>query len=343
MKRLNNLYDRIISIENLELADINARKGKTKNKDVLEHDKNRKENILKLHLALKNKTYRTSEYKTFKIYEPKERLIFCLEYYPDRIVHHAILNILEPIFVKTFTRDTYSCIKGRGIHGAVNAVKNALKDTDNTIYCLKLDIKKFYPSINHDILKKIIRRKIKDKDLLWLLDDIIDSTDGVPIGNYTSQYFANLYLTGFDHWLKEIKGVKYYFRYADDIIILSSDKQWLHSLLGEIKEYLSINLLLTVKENYQIFPVAVRGIDFLGYVFFSYTHILLRKSIKKRFIRMMKRRYNKHSFSSYNGWIKHCNGRHLLKKFGGLKKYPYICILNQTINEKNTRSITHLR
>lgn len=319
MKRLKNLYDKIISIENLELADIKARKGRSKNKHVLEHDKNKEENILKLHHALKNKTYTTSQYNTFKIYEPKERLIFSLNYYPDRIVHHAIMNILEPIFVKTFTANTFSCIKGRGIHGAVKDLKNALKDVDDTKYCLKLDIKKFYPSINHDILKKILRRKFKDKDLLWLLDDIIDSAEGVPIGNYTSQYFANLYLTYFDHWIKEVKKVKYYFRYADDIVILSSDKQYLHQLLGEIRDYLDTNLLLTVKKNYQIFPVAVRGIDFLGYVFFSHTWILIRKSIKQRFARMMKYNYNKHSFSSYYGWIKHCNGRHFLKKM--LKEY----------------------
>ena len=298
------------------LADIKARKGKTKSKGVIEHDENVNDNILKLHLLLKNKTFKTSPYKTFKIFDPKERLIYSLPYYPDRIVHHAIMNVLEPIFVKTFTSDTYSCIKGRGIHAAVNKLKNALKDVDDTKYCLKLDIKKFYPSINHNILKQIIRKKIKDKDLLWLLDEIIDSVDGIPIGNYLSQYFANLYLTYFDHWLKEGKSVKYYFRYADDMVILSSDKKYLHSLLNDIRDYLTNHLDLTIKGDYQIFPIAVRGIDFLGYVFF-HTHILLRKSIKKRFGKMMKYNKNKLSYDSYNGWLKHCNGKHLLKKLNG--------------------------
>jgi RNA-directed DNA polymerase len=313
MKRINNLYDSIISIENLKLADKKARKGKTKNKGVIEHDKMQVENILNLHLALKNKTFSTSEYSTFKIYEPKERLIFSLRYYPDRIVHHAIMNILEPIFLNIFTANSFSCIKGRGIHGAANAVKKTLKDVDNTTYCLKLDIKKFYPSVNHDILKLILRRKFKDKDLLWLLDEIIDSTDGIPIGNYTSQYFANLYLTYFDHWLKEEKKVKYYFRYADDMVIFSSDKEYLHKLLADIIKYLDVELALTVKDNYQVFPVAARGVDFVGYVFY-HTHILLRKSIKKRFGKMMKYNCNKQSFASYNGWVKYCNGKHLLKK-----------------------------
>jgi len=219
MKRVGNLYNDICDIENLELADLKARKSKRNRYDVVLHDKEKDLNILKLNEALLNKTFRTSTYKTFKIFEGKERIISSLPYYPDRIVHHAIMNKLEPIFTSLFTSNTYSCIKGRGIHGAANALKKALKDVPNTTYCLKIDIKQFYPSIDHEILKQIIRRKIKDKDLLWLLDEIIDSADGIPIGNYLSQYFANLYLTYFDHWLKEVKGVKYCFRYADDIVI----------------------------------------------------------------------------------------------------------------------------
>ena len=122
------------------------------------------------------------------------------------------MNILEQIWVSVFTKDTYSCIKGRGIHGAMRNVKRAIKDRENARYCLKIDIRKFYPSIDHDVLKAIIRRKIKCKDTLALLDTIIDSTDGVPIGNYLSQYFANLMLAYFDHWIKEEKRVRYYFR-----------------------------------------------------------------------------------------------------------------------------------
>ncbi len=313
MKRINNLFEEIISIDNLKLADLKARKGKLKSNGVIKHDINRDDNIIKLHESLKNKSFTTSKYNVFKIYERKERTIYSLNYYPDRIVHHAIINVIEPILIKTFTSNTFSCIKGRGIHGAANAVKHALKDIDNTKYCLKLDIKKFYPSIDHDVLKNILRRKIKDKDLLWLLDDIVDSAEGLPIGNYTSQYFSNLYLTYLDHWIKENQRVKYYFRYADDIVILSPDKKILHKLLNEIKNYLSTNLKLTVKNNYQIFPVKSRGIDFLGYVFY-HTHTLLRKSIKKKFSKTMKLKSNKHSLASYSGWIKHCSGKHLLKK-----------------------------
>lgn len=313
MKRIGNLYEKIISVENLQLADSIARKGKSKQPGVIQHDKNHEANISKLHEMLKNKTYRTSEYTTFTVFEPKERLIFRLPYFPDRITHHAVMNIMEPIFVSIFTADTYSCIKGKGIHAASNAVKSALKDSKNTKYCLKLDIRKYYPSIDHDILKQLLRKKIKDNDLLWLLDEIIDSTDGLPIGNYLSQYFANFYLTYFDHWIKEEKRVKYYFRYADDLVILSSSKPYLHRLLSDIRQYLKQNLKLEVKSNYQIFPVDARGIDFVGYVFF-HSHTLLRKSIKQNFARMLKKHRNDQSIASYKGWAIHCNSKNLLKK-----------------------------
>lgn len=313
MKRIGNLYERIYSIDNLQLADTIARKGKSKQPGVVEHDRNREDNIQKLHEMLKNKTYQTSEYTTFTIFEPKERLIFRLPYFPDRIVHHAVMNVLEPVFVSTFTADTYSCIKGKGIHAAANAVKRALRDVDNTQFCLKLDIRKFYPNIDHAILKQLLRRKIKDNDLLWLLDEIIDSTEGLPIGNYLSQYFANFYLAYFDHWIKEYRQVKYYFRYADDLVILAGDKPYLHHLLAEIRQYLAGNLKLEIKQNYQVFPVAARGIDFVGYVF-HHTHTLLRKSIKQNFARMLKKRRNAKSIASYNGWAAHCNSKNLIKK-----------------------------
>ncbi len=313
MKRLKNLYQKICSLENLQLADAKASKGKTRQYGVIVHSKNRDKNITKLRESLINKTYQTSPYSIFKIYEPKEREVFRLPYFPDRITHHAIMNVLEPIFMAVFTNDTYSCIKGKGIHAAACTVRKALNDEAGTLYCLKLDIKKFYPNVDHDILKGLLRRKIKDADLLWLLDEIIDSATGLPIGNYLSQYFANFYLTYFDHWIKEVKRVKYYFRYADDIVILSDNKSSLHELLAEIKTYLHSNLKLIVKQNYQVFPVKSRGIDFVGYRFY-HTHTLLRKSIKKSFARMITSRNNPASIASYYGWAKHCNSKNLLKK-----------------------------
>lgn len=313
MKRIGNLFNSICSLDNLKKADAIAQKGKLKQYGVQLHNASREQNLLALNQLLVSKTYRTSVYSVFMVYEPKERQVFRLPYFPDRITHHAIMNVLEPILVSVFTADSYSCIKGKGIHAAAIDLRKALRDVPGTTYCLKLDIKKFYPSVDHDILKQLLRRKFKDADLLWLLDEIIDSADGLPIGNYLSQYFANFYLTYFDHWIKEEKAIKYYFRYADDIVILSDNKPALHQILANITSYLFDNLKLTVKGNYQVFPVAARSIDFLGYRFY-HTHTLLRKSIKQNFARMLKRRPNNASIASYCGWAKHANTNHLLKK-----------------------------
>ena len=313
MKRHGNLFQKIISIENLRAAEKKARKGKAEQYGVTLFDKDPEAKLQEIHERLKNKTYRTSAYKTFDIYEPKHRVIFALPYI-DRIVHHAIMIPLERIFVATFTADTYSCIKKRGIHGAAYAVRRALRDEKNTQYCLKLDITKFYPSVDHDILKQLVRKKIKDADLLWLLDEIIDSAPGLPIGNYLSQYLANFYLSYFDHWLKEEKQVRYYFRYADDIVILFSNKSYLHALLADMRNYLEQELKLQVKENYQVFPVYARGIDFVGYRFY-HTHVLVRKSIKQRFARMITSNKNRASIASYNGWFAHADCKNLVNKF----------------------------
>ena len=281
MKRFGNLYYRICDIDNLYLAYTKARKGKGNTYGVIQFEKGLDDNINALHKELSEGKYVTSEYQTFIIHDPKEREIYRLPF-RDRVVHHAIMNILEDIWTPIFISHTYSCIKGRGIHGVMKHLKKDLKDIQNTKYCLKMDIRKYYPSIDHLILKNIVQKKIKDKRLLELLDGIIDSAPGIPIGNYLSQFFANLYLSYFDHWLKEERRTKYYYRYADDMVILASNKEKLHSLLGEIKLYLHNNLRLDLKDNYQIFPVDNRGIDFVGYVFF-HTHIRMRKSIKKNF------------------------------------------------------------
>lgn len=308
MKRYNNLYNEIINIENLKLADEKARKGKNKQYGIIKHLEHEEENIIRLNKILVDKDFTTSKYNIFKIFEGKEREIFQLPYYPDRIIHHSIINILEPIFVSMFTADSYSCIKGRGVHSASYKLRNILKkDKENTKYCLKIDIKKFYPSIDNVMLKILLRRKFKDKDLLWLLDNIIDSTKGVAIGNYTSQFFANFYLTYFDHWIKENLKVRYFFRYCDDMIILSDSKEELWKYFYLIKDYLSENLKLEIKGNYQVFPVEDRGIDWVGYKHF-HTHTLIRKSIKKKYIK------NKNKIN-HKGWLIHADTKNLRRKY----------------------------
>ncbi len=323
-------------MDNLILADDIARKGKKDQYGIKVHDRNRMGNLEALRDQLLGRTFKTSKYTTFKVYEPKERDVYRLPYFPDRIVHHAIMNVLEPMFVSVFTADTYSCIKGRGIHAAARAVRRALRDEPGTTYCLKFDIRKFYPTVDHRTLKDLLRRKIKDQDLLWLLDGIIDSADGLPIGNYLSQYFANFYLSYFDHWVKEHLQVKYYFRYADDIVILGPDKQDLHLVLLKCTDYLADQLRLAVKGNYQVFPVAARGIDFVGYKFY-HTHTLLRKSIKKRFARTMRRRPNPQSLAAYYGWAKHANCINLIKTLSRESVQPiqHYCYVPRTCGRQN--------
>lgn len=295
------------------MADSIARTGKKDQYGVKLFDRNPEQNLLELRDMLLYKEYTTSPYSVFQIHDPKERDVYRLPYYPDRIVHHAVMNKLERYFTATFTADSYSCIKGRGIHGFDRNLKKALRDVPGTQYCLKIDIKKFYPSIDHAILKQQLRRKFKDPGLQWLLDDIIDSAPGVPIGNYLSQFFANFYLTPFDHWIKEVLRAKYYFRYADDIVVLSHSKPYLHELLSIVREYLSSNLNLTIKNNYQVFPVAARGIDVVGYVYY-HGYSRLRKSIKQRFARAVAKNKSRATLAAYWGWSIHCNSYHLINK-----------------------------
>lgn len=327
MKRYGYLYDKIISIDNLRLADMNARKGKSKSYGVHQFDKDREGKLFALHKMLKDKTFKTSRYDIFTIYEPKERVIYRLPYYPDRIVHHAIMNVLEPIWRNVFTFNTYSCIKGRGIHGCAKRVKEIIRkyEAKEHLYCLKIDLVKYYPSIDHDVMKHIVRQKIKDSDTLCLLDEIIDSADGLPIGNYISQYLANLYLAYFMHWVNETLHVDAT-EYADDIVFFSDSKERLHSVFEKICTKLEGELKVKIKHNWQIFPIAKnkytndgRALDYVGYQFFR-EQTLMRKSIKKKFCKETKRAIKrgfsgkklKMRLSSWLGWANHCNGRHLL-------------------------------
>lgn len=338
MKRYGNLFAKIYDMDNLRLAHHNAKKGKGWYKEVKMIDEDPDYYLGQLQQMLITKTYNTSPYETFiKKDSGKEREIYKLPYFPDRICQWAILQVIEPILLNHFTNDTYSAIPNRGIHLCLKRVNQVMQhDVPGTEYCLKMDAKKFYPSINHDILKRKYRKLFKDDDLLWLIDEIIDSTPGdtgIPIGNYISQYSGNFYLSEFDHWLKEVKHVKYYFRYMDDIVIFGSSKDELHILRKEIDDYFRNNLKLKVKGNWQVFPSFVRGIDFVGYrTFLNYK--LLRKSTCKMFKRKMnslnkKRLSGKQmtysewcSVNSYKGWLIHCDSYRLqLKYIEPIQKY----------------------
>lgn len=294
-----------------------------------------------------NHTYKTSACQSFKKIEGnKVRVIYKLPYFPDRIAQWAIIQVIEKYILKTFISTTYSSIPKRGIHQAKEKIQRAMyNDPFGTLYCLKLDIKHFYQNVNHKILKQKYRKLFKDKELLLILDEIIDSVNtadlkdlidfyqdnidyqtGIPIGNYLSQYSGNLYLSDFDHWLKENRHIKYYYRYMDDIVILHNDKKFLHQLRKDIEEYLKVNLKLQIKDNWQIYPSNIRGIDFVGYRIFR-KYSLLRKITCKTFKLKMIKMKNKvekgkllnhnewSAWNSYNGWLSHCDSYHLKNKY----------------------------
>ena len=327
MKRYGNLFSKIVDLDNITLAHKNAKKGKGHYGEVQEVEKDPEKYIQAIQDMLVNKTFTTAKYRTKMIYEPKTRIIYKLPYFPDRIVHHAVMNVIQPIWDKVFIRDLYSAIPGKGLHAGVLRLRQFLKDRENTQYCLKFDIKNYYPSVNHDILLELVKRKIKCKNTLWLLEDVIRSPCGntnLPIGNYLSQYFGNIYLNGLDHWIKEEKGMKYFVRYCDDAVFLHKSKDVLNELLEESEIYLNDNLKLELNPKTQIFPVDARGIDFLGYRSFR-DYTLLRKSSATRFKRKIRLIEQNHenlepqhiisSIMSYCGWIQFCNGHHLLRKY----------------------------
>lgn len=346
MKRYGNLFERIVDINNIVRAHLNARKGKTKDKEVRRVDRDILGHCVKIRQMLIEKAYTTSEYHIFEIEDNgKHREIAELPYFPDRIIQWAVMQVIEKVFLKHFIPTTYAALPGekkwnkklkkhissRGPHAALLKLRQYVEnDPSGTKYCLKLDIKKFFPNIDKAILKSLLRRKFKDKDLLWLLDDIVDSYDngnpkGIPIGSYTSQYFGNFYLSYFDHWAKEEKRIKYLLRYMDDIVILSDSKEYLHRLRAEIADCLASNLALKVKENWQVFPTTVRGIDFVGYRYFG-DFTLLRTSAKRRLKKAAKRLRrkvergkaltlpNRSTVGSYNGILEWCDSTRLKEK-----------------------------
>ncbi|WP_294344678.1 reverse transcriptase/maturase family protein [Prosthecochloris sp.] len=314
MKRYGYLWHTVCSLENIEIAHQRARKRKTHYSEVKMVDSDPEKYFRHIRSMLINKTYKCSKYSIMiKKDGLKEREIWKLKYYPDRIIHHCVMNVVEPIWTKGLIRDTYAAVKGRGIHDGVRRLRKALHaDRTGTHYCLKMDVRKFYQSILPEVQKQAFRRKLKDPDVLWLLDLIADSAPFVPIGNYPSQPIGNLVLSLMDHWIKENLRVTYYYRYCDDMVILGAEKSELHQIKRNIERYLA-TLKLELKNNWQVFPVDSRGIDFLGYRFF-HGYTLVRKSIVKNF----KKKYTKKALNAmpaYHGWFCWANTYNLKKKY----------------------------
>lgn len=325
MKRHGDLFSKITTYQNIYLGYKNARRGKSWQDTIKRFESKLDGNILNIQEQLKNKTYTTSPYSVFKIYEPKEREIYRLPFNPDRVVQHSLMNIIEQIWEGLFIHDSYACRKGKGIHAGSKRLMEFIRKKGPDAYCLKMDISKFYPSVDHEILFDIIQNKIKCHDTLWLLKDIIFSTPhgkNVPIGNYTSQWLGNLYMNELDQYLKHQHHVKLYMRYCDDFLVIDNDKDYLNSLLQDIEKFLLDKLKLTLSKK-ALFPIQ-QGIDFLGYRHFP-NYVLLRKSTQKRFKKRAKELPIKYgsgkiskgqyrsSLASMQGWLRWCNSHNLMK------------------------------
>lgn len=279
MKRHGNLWDKITHPDNLLEAYKKARKGKGWRKSVLVFEKNLEANLLRLQKMLCTGAYSTSRYSSKTIYEPKERVIYKLPFAPDRIVQHALLQIVAPIWDSMMIDDSYACRKGRGMHQASRRTMDCVRKYK---YCLKADISKFYPSINHDILLEIIQKKIKCRATLGLIENIVRSFQGgknTPIGNYTSQWFGNLYMNELDQAIKHEHKIKGYIRYCDDFVLFDNCKTSLLVLLNWIRNFIDTRLALKFS-RVSVFPVT-QGVDFVGYRHFRDV-VLLRKSTAKR-------------------------------------------------------------
>lgn len=296
MKRKGNFYKSIANLPNILRSIECASLGKTSRRNVAKVLDNDSEYAKRLLTMLVNKTYKPSPYiqKTIKDGSSgKERVIFKPRFFPDQVIHWALMRQLEPILTRKMYAWSCASIADRGIHyGQKHIEKILAKDRKHTKYCLKLDIRKFYPSVDKEILKQKFRKIIKDPDVLWLIDAIVDSSEqGLPIGNYTSQWFANFYLTDLDNYIKQDLKVKHYVRYMDDMVLFSSNKRELHKIKSKIDEFVAKEHL-EIKNNWQLFKVDSRPLDFLGYRFYrGYT--TLRRSNFLRFKRRVIKIYKK--------------------------------------------------
>ena len=321
---MHNFYTKISSIENIFQAWNEFKVGKRNRKDVQIFERNLEDNLFSLYKRLSSKTYRHGTYVAFNIYDPKFRHIHKAKV-EDRIVHHGIVSIIEPMFDKSFIYDFYSCRTNKGMHRAVKRlysfVRKASKNYSDDCFALKLDVRKFFESVDHTILLNLLKKKINDKDFISLLENILSSFSkdkGIPIGNLTSQIFANVYLNELDKFVKQTLGIKHYIRYCDDFLILSKDRYYLENLIAEIENFLNKSLKVSLHENKIVICKYTQGIDFLGYIVLPH-FILPRTKTKSRLIKRIDEKFNdfrngiisgysfNQSLQSYLGFLKHAN------------------------------------
>ena len=367
-----NVFEQVVDYDNLYRAYLNARLCKRYRYEVLNFSAHLEDNLVKLQKELIDRTYTLGKYREFYIYEPKKRLVMA-QPFKDRVVQWAIYQVLNPVFAQGYITDSYACIKERGTHKAVKRLHYWLRQVGKKpekYYFLKLDISKYFYRIDHDVLMGILKRKIHDDDMIFLLDKIVNSSEtnfglppgkspgevkrsdrvsekGMPVGNLSSQMFANLYLNELDQYCKRTLGIHFYVRYMDDVIILHQDKDQLHEWKRIIDTFLKEKLQLDLNEKTCIRPITL-GVEFCGYKIWN-THIKLRKSTAlkmKRNLKKLQKEYAagevtveeaKQTISSYLGILKHCDSyslkRTIFGEYGSSEEYEGWFFLQRATTE----------
>lgn len=314
VKKMTRAYDDIISVDNILRAWEQFLCGKRNRKDVVDFQNHLMDNIFDLHRSLKDKTYRHEVYYAFRISDPKPRSIH-KAIVRDRLLHHLIHSALYEYFDDKFIYDSYSCRINKGAHRAMNRFRDfgriVSKNNTRSCWVLKCDIRKFFANIDHAILKRILLKYIEDKDLLNLLEHVVDSFStegrvgvGLPLGNLTSQLLVNIYMNEFDQFMKRTRNVKYYIRYADDFVILHHDRTYLEELISWISDFLEMQLKLVLHPDKLFLETLVSGVDFLGWVHFP-DHRVIRTGTKNRMFKRIQEHPTHETLQSYLGLLSH--------------------------------------
>ncbi|OGE10234.1 hypothetical protein A3A60_01790 [Candidatus Curtissbacteria bacterium RIFCSPLOWO2_01_FULL_42_26] len=318
-------YSQLISIENLFQAWEEFKKGKRSKPDVMFFERNLEDNLFNLHQELTKGTYRHGRYTEFYVNDPKRRHIHKAKV-ADRIVHHALYKYLYNLFDKTFLYDSYSSRIGKGTHKAVKRLEKftriVSKNYTRDCWAQKLDIRKFFESIDHEILKKLIAKRIKDKDIFWLIDEVIDSfPNGIPLGNLTSQIFANIYLNELDQFVKHTLKIKYYIRYADDFVVLYNSLDTLLHCFKTVKQFVESNLLLNIHPDKITIRKLIWGIDFCGYIVLLHYVQIKTKTKRRIFKKVSSQNISYQSLQSYLGYFSHAKSYKISQE---LKNHFYL-------------------
>jgi len=334
MKTVHNVYNELVSLDNIFSAWKAFKSGKTRKKEVMEFENKLEDNLFDLHNKLVKKIYKHSEYKKFIIADPKQRTIHKAEI-KDRLVHTLTAKKLEQIYQPIFIAHSYSCQPNKGIHKALRDLlsfsRKASSNFTRNFWYLKGDIRKFFDNIDHQILLQVLKKKIKDEKFLWLIWQVVNSFhkdrkgQGLPLGNFTSQWLANVYLNELDYYVKHDLTIKYYLRYADDFLIISRSRDDLLKHLGKIKLFVEKKLQLALHGNKVFIKKFSSGIDFVGYRVLP-RRVIIRKNIRKRIVKKTKERQIQlldneiglwkyyETINSYLGWLKHGHNHKLSNK-----------------------------